>query len=82
MTKESKLKIGLKLNTIAMTVSKPDFEKIKGKLKEIEDIIAKEPDEESIDFISRNDMLDAIGHGTTYTSEELQEIIRKMSNGG
>lgn len=28
--------------------------------------------------ISRNDMLDAIGHGTTYTSEELQKIINGL----
>lgn len=28
--------------------------------------------------ISRNDMLDAIGHGTTYTSEELQKIIKGL----
>ena len=30
------------------------------------------------DYICRNDMLDAIGHGTTYTSEELQEIVRNL----
>ena len=28
--------------------------------------------------ISRSDMLDAIGHGTTYTSEELQRIIQNL----
>ena len=28
--------------------------------------------------ISRSDMLDAVGHGTTYTSEELQIIIKGM----
>ena len=28
--------------------------------------------------ISRRDMLDAIGHGTTYTSEELQRIIKGL----
>lgn len=30
------------------------------------------------DAISRLDMLDAIGHGTTYTSEELQGIIKAL----
>lgn len=28
--------------------------------------------------ISRSDMLDAIGHGTTYTSEDLQKIIKAL----
>ena len=28
--------------------------------------------------VSRNDMLDAIGHGTTYTSEELQRVIQNL----
>lgn len=28
--------------------------------------------------ISRNDMLDAIGHGTIYTSEKLQKIIKGL----
>lgn len=30
------------------------------------------------DSISRTDMLDAIGHGTTYTSEDLQRIIKTL----
>jgi len=30
------------------------------------------------DAIGRSDMLDAIGHGTTYTSEELQKIIKAL----
>lgn len=30
------------------------------------------------DAISRTDMLDAIGHGTTYTSEDLQRIIKAL----
>lgn len=30
------------------------------------------------DAISRTDMLDAIGHGTTYTSEDLQRIIKGL----
>lgn len=30
------------------------------------------------DAISRNDMLDAVGHGTTYTSEEVQKIIMQL----
>lgn len=29
--------------------------------------------------INRTDMLDAIGHGTTYTSEDLQKIIKALS---
>lgn len=30
------------------------------------------------DCISRTDMLDAIGHGTTYTSEDLQRIVKEL----
>ena len=30
------------------------------------------------DAVSRSDMLDAIGHGTTYTSEDLQRIIKNL----
>ena len=30
------------------------------------------------DTISRSDVLDAIGHGTTYTSEDLQRIIKGL----
>jgi hypothetical protein len=30
------------------------------------------------DTISRSDMLDAIGHGTVYTSEDLQKIIKAL----
>jgi hypothetical protein len=30
------------------------------------------------DCISRTDMLDAIGHGTTYTSEDLQRIVKDL----
>ena len=30
------------------------------------------------DLISRSDALDAFGHGTTYTSEEVQEILRGL----
>ena len=30
------------------------------------------------DAIGRSDMLDAIGHGKTYTSEELQRIIKAL----
>jgi len=37
--------------------------------------IEQEPCE---DTIGRSDMLDAIGHGTTYTSEELQRIIKAL----
>ena len=38
-------------------------------------LLEQEPCE---DAISRADMLDAIGHGTTYTSEELQRIIKNL----
>ena len=37
--------------------------------------------EKSIEYgntISRTDMLDAIGHGTTYSSEDLQKIINDL----
>lgn len=30
------------------------------------------------DLISKNDMLDAVGHGTTYTTEEVQDIIDSL----
>ncbi len=30
------------------------------------------------DTISRADMLDAVGHGTTYTSEEVQNIVNSL----
>lgn len=30
------------------------------------------------DCISKTDILDAVGHGTTYTSEEIQEIINRL----
>ncbi len=29
-------------------------------------------------LISRNDVLDAFGHGTTYTSEEIQRIVKTL----
>lgn len=45
------------------------------KLYELLDKLEQEPCE---DAISRLDMLDAIGHGTTYTSEELQGIIKAL----
>ena len=32
----------------------------------------------STNCIRRSDMLDAIGHGTTYTSGELQEIVKRL----
>jgi len=41
----------------------------------IDTLLEQEPCE---DTISRSDMLDAIGHGTTYTSEELQRIIQGL----
>lgn len=43
------------------------------------DMAIKALEQESCDnAISRKDMLDAIGHGTTYTSEELQKIINGL----
>ena len=45
------------------------------KLYELLDRLEQEPCE---DAISRSDMLDAIGHGTTYTSEDLQKIIKGL----
>jgi len=38
-------------------------------------VLEQEPCEE---MISRTDMLDAIGHGTTYTTDELQKIIKGL----
>lgn len=43
------------------------------------DMAIKALEQEPCDnVINRNDMLDAIGHGTTYTSEELQKIIKGL----
>jgi hypothetical protein len=42
------------------------------------DILEKQMQQPCEDTISRSDMLDAIGHGTTYTSEELQRIIKGL----
>lgn len=39
------------------------------------EVLEQEPCEE---MISRADMLDAIGHGTTYTTDELQKIIKGL----
>lgn len=49
------------------------------KMDEIRRIYDKIKEQESCDnAISCSDMLDAIGHGTTYTSEELQKIITNL----
>ena len=45
--------------------------------EEMEDIINKAI-MESEDTISRQDALDAFGHGTTYTSEDIQRIIKGL----
>lgn len=45
------------------------------KLYELLDKLEQEPCE---DAISRLDMLDAVGHGATYTSEDLQKIIKAL----
>lgn len=37
-----------------------------------------EENPEIVDAISRNDVLDALGHGTTYTSEDAQRIINNL----
>lgn len=42
------------------------------------DILEDQMQEPCEYVISRQDMLDAIGHGTTYTSEELQKIIKGL----
>ena len=42
-------------------------------LEECVKVLSQEPCD---DAISRSDMFDAIGHGTTYTSEELQRVIQ------
>ena len=47
-------------------------------MRGFEDGSRKYRTEQSEDAISRTDMLDAIGHGTTYTSEGLQKIIKGL----
>lgn len=49
MTKEDKLKIGLAINSIAIMLDLDSYDKVKGRLQEIEDIIAKYPDIEEDD---------------------------------
>ena len=44
MTKENKLRIGLALNAIGLMLDDESYERIKGRLTEIEDIIKDEPD--------------------------------------
>ena len=44
MTQINKLKIGLALNAIAMLSDEFTYDRIKGRLKEIEDIVAAEPE--------------------------------------
>ena len=44
MTKENKLRIGLALNAIGLMLDDESYERIKGRLTEIEDIIKAEPD--------------------------------------
>lgn len=38
----------------------------------------EKPKQEPSDLIRRTDMLDAVGHGTTYTTEHLQKIINGL----
>ena len=47
MTKENKFKIGLALQGIALMLDDATFNRIKDKLKEIEDIVADEQEEGS-----------------------------------
>lgn len=56
---------------LGFIVNEDDTDAIQTAIKALE----QEPCE---DAISRADMLDAIGHGTTYTSEDLQKIIKGM----
>ena len=44
MTQINKLKIGLALNAIAMLSDEFTYDRIKGRLKEIEEIVAAEPE--------------------------------------
>lgn len=46
MTKENKFKIGLALQGIALMSDEGTYERIKDKLKEIEQIVSAEPDDE------------------------------------
>ena len=46
MTKENKFKIGLALQGIALMSDEGAYERIKDKLKEIEEIVSAEPDDE------------------------------------
>ena len=48
MTKENKMKIGMALHGIALMSDETTFKKIKDRLKEIEDIVAAEPDDEGM----------------------------------
>lgn len=44
MTQINKLKIGLALNAIGLMLDDESYERIKGRLTEIEDIVKAEPD--------------------------------------
>lgn len=48
MTQSTKFKIGLALNYIAGVVDDENLERIKGRLKEIEEIIVNEPTTEDL----------------------------------
>lgn len=51
-----------------------DTNEIVAAYKQVIEILGHESD----DCIDRQDMLDAIGHGATYTSEEIQEIVKRL----
>lgn len=62
--------------------SREDFKawlaRVKWHIHKAEELYEKYEQEPCPNAISHTDMLDAIGHGTTYTSEELQRIIKGM----
>lgn len=49
-------------------------------IEEVKFVFAEMQSNSDEDCISRADMLDAVGHGTTYTSEEVQRIIKDLSS--
>lgn len=57
MTEINKLRIGLALNAIAMLSDEFTFDRIKGKLKEIEQIVADEPDTDDPEIGDYPDMI-------------------------
>lgn len=77
MTREEKVDWLCRLRSSISTYMPPQWVKLMEKALTLKDIQVLSA-ESCEDAISRNDMLDAIGHGTTYTSEELQKIIKAL----